>query len=275
MRAVLAASRSRALALGRGLSVPSWTSIVVAVSVAAWLGLLMFMADMDEGPGTPLGTLPVFVTGWVIMLTAMMLPSELNYVGALAVLLRGRAGTLAWRSRVMGLFILGYGVAWLAYGLAAFLLDAAIRAINPEVIVWDRVGPYLAGSVLILAGLYQVSSLKHVCLKGCRSPLSFFARYWRDGDLGAIALGTRHGLVCVGCCWALMAVMFVVGTMSLAWMALLTLFMFAEKVFPKGQKLALPIACFLWAMGIWIAMSPETAPLLNHSMIYVSICHGF
>lgn len=87
-------------------------------------------------------------------------------------------------------------------------------------------------------------------------------------------MGARHGLVCVGCCWALMAVMFAVGAMSLTWMALLTAFMFAEKVLPKGRALAVPIAIFLWAMGLWIAVSPDTAPLLKDPMMFGSVCKG-
>lgn len=172
----------------------------------------------------------------------------------------------------MPYFVAGYAVAWVAYGLVAFLLDLVVRVVSPDAISWNRAGPLLAGAVLIGAGFYQVSSLKHACLKGCRSPLSFFARYWRGGNFGAVAMGTRHGFVCVGCCWALMAVMFAVGAMSVTWMVLLTLFMFAEKVLPKGHRLAIPIAVFLWGMGLWIALSPETAPLLKDPMMFASIC---
>ena len=276
MRAVFTASRSAATALGRGSSRPGWAIIVVALSLVAWLAVLLHMAGMDHGPGTPLHDLPMFLAGWVVMLTAMMLPSELNYLGAFNVLLRGRGKPAIERQRRMLSFIAGYGVAWIGYGLAANLLDSAIRAVNLEMMAWNRAGPYFAGTVLIGAALYQLSPLKHACLKGCRSPLSFFARYWREGDLGSIAMGFRHGLVCVGCCWALMGLMFAVGAMSLSWMALLTLLMFAEKMLPKGRKLTTPIAIFLGAMGVWIAFSPETAPLLKVPMMFASIiCRGF
>lgn len=267
------ASTATAQAPRRGPRVAGWTMTVVALSIAAWLGALVFMGGMDEGPGTPLNRLPVFLAGWVVMLTAMMLPSELNYIGAFAVLLRGR-GLTARRRGLMASFISGYGIAWIAYGLAAYVVDWLIRAISPEMIAWNRTGPYLAGSVLVFAGLYQISRLKHSCLTGCRSPLSFFARYWTEGNVGAVAMGVRHGLVCVGCCWALMAVMFAVGAMSLTWMALLTVIMFAEKVLPQGKKLTLPIACFLWAMGIWIAVSPGTAPLLKDPMMFAGLCRA-
>jgi predicted metal-binding membrane protein len=247
---------------------------VLALSLSAWLCALVLMGGMDEGPGTPLHNLPVFLAGWVVMLTAMMLPSELNYIAAFGAVLRSRDRASTARPSVMTSFVAGYGIAWVAYGLGAYLLDLAIRAVSPEMIAWNRAGPSLAGSVLIIAGLFQVSSLKQVCLTGCRTPLSFFARYWREGNFGAVTMGFRHGLVCVGCCWALMAVMFAVGAMSLTWMALLTLFMFAEKILPKGQKLAIPIASFLCVMGIWIAVSPGTAPLLKDPMMFASICRG-
>lgn len=255
-------------------SVSGWSLIVVAASIAAWLVTLLLMGGMDEGPGTPLHRLPVFLIGWVIMLTAMMLPSELNYIGALAGMLRGRGMAPASRvQRVLG-FIGGYGLAWLAYGLAAFVLDALVRFVSPEVIGWNRAGPWFAGAVLLLAGVYQLSSLKHACLKGCRSPFSFFQLHWRAGNRGAVVMGFRHGLVCVGCCWALMAVMFAVGVMSLTWMALLTLFMFAEKMLPGGRRLATPIAVFLMVMGLWIALSPDTAPLLQDPMMFEGYCRS-
>jgi predicted metal-binding membrane protein len=281
MRTSTTVSRSAAFVSRRGLSVSSWTTAVVLASAVAWLGALVLMRGMDEGPGTPLGNMPAFLLAWFVMLTAMMLPSELTYIGAFAAMLRGRGVSKGWRRNVIACFVLGYGAAWIAYGVIAYILDGAVRMIMPEMIAWYRVGPFLAGpllagSTLVAAGFYQVSSLKHVCLTGCRSPLSFFARYWRRGKAGALAMGFRHGLVCVGCCWALMAVMFAVGTMSLTWMALLTVFMFAEKVLPKGQVLARPIAYFLWGMGIWIAVSPETAPLLKTPMVSAgSICNLF
>lgn len=275
MKSFLTASRSAIISLGRGSATPGWTIAIVGLSAAAWLAMLVSMAGMDEGPGTPLHDLPTFLIGWVVMLTAMMLPSELNYIAAFGVLLTGRGKPLGERRRRIRSFMTGYGVAWLAYGLLAYGLDFAVRAVGAEWVSWNRTGPYLAGSALIIAGAYQFSTLKHACLAGCRSPLSFFSRYWREGNTGAAAMGFRHGLVCVGCCWALMAVMFVVGIMSFSWMALLTVFMFAEKMFPHGGRLSTPIAIFLGVMGVWTIVSPDTAPLLQHPFLYRAVfCHG-
>ena len=249
--------------LGPRLSASTWVIGVVGLTLAAWLVILLYMTNMDNGPGTSLHTLPAFLFSWFVMLTAMMLPSELNYIGVFAAVLRVRGRSSARRRHAMASFLVGYGVTWITYGFVAYLLDLLVRATAPRIITWDRSGPLLTGLVLIIAGSYQVSPLKHACLAGCRSPLSFFARHWREGNLGAIAMGARHGIVCVGCCWAMMGVMFAVGAMSLTWMGLLTLFMFGEKILPKGKTLTVPIACFFWAIGIWVAVSPATAPLLK------------
>ncbi len=248
---------------------------MLSTSLLAWLVALLVMADMDQGPGTPLHSLPLFLVGWVLMLTAMMLPSELTYVGAFAALVRENSTGATVRLQTVACFIVGYVLAWLVYGLIAYVLDYAVRSAALDFIAWYRAGPLMAASVLFVAGLYQVSALKHSCLNHCRSPLSFFARHWHPGRQGAIWMGLRHGFVCVGCCWALMAVMFAMGIMSLTWMALLTLCMFVEKVVPRGHALAIPIACFLWTMGLWVAVSPETAPLLRDPILFGAvICRG-
>lgn len=261
-----------AVAAAKRMNVTSWTIFIVALSVAAWLATLVLMGDMDEGPGTPLHRLPVFLTGWILMLTAMMLPSELNYVSAFYGMLRARGAGSRERTARVSSFLSGYGIAWVMYGFGAYALDAVVRWAKPEVLAWNRYGPQFAGGVLVIAGLFQLTSLKHQCLKGCRSPLSFFAQHWRKGNKGAVAMGFMHGVECVGCCWAMMGVMFAVGAMSLAWMTLLTFLMFAEKVFPKGDKLTYPIAIFFVAMGIWIAVSPGTAPMLKNPLLYASTC---
>jgi predicted metal-binding membrane protein len=248
---------------------------IVALAMLAWVVTLVVMAEMDEGPGTPLHDFPTFLAGWLVMLTAMMLPSEIGYVRVFAALSAERsAKRFEGRARVLT-FIAGYGLAWTLYGAAAFALDAAIREAALPFVSWARAGPLLAGAVLVLAGLYQISRLKEACLTHCRTPLSYFARHWRPGGAGALRMGLAHGLVCVGCCWALMAVMFAVGAMSLIWMGLLGLLMFAEKVLPSGRRLALSIAAFLCAMGIWVAVSPDTAPLMKDPFLFGSaICRA-
>jgi len=249
--------------------------IIVALAFVAWTAALVVMADHDEGPGTPLHDFPIFLAGWIVMLMAMMLPSEIGYVRVFAALTEEQSASRPEGRARFAIFVAGYGLAWTLYGTVAFALDAVIREAAFSFVSWARAGPLLAGAVLVLAGLYQISRLKEACLTHCRTPLSYFARHWRPGGAGALRMGLAHGLVCVGCCWALMAVMFAVGAMSLIWMGLLGLLMFAEKVLPVGHRLALPIAVFLCAMGAWIAVSPDTAPLMKDPFLFGSaICRA-
>jgi len=118
---------------------------------------------------------------------------------------------------------------------------------------------------LIVAGLYQFTPLKRACLGHCRSPLAFLAQHWRPGRFGAVAMGLRHGAYCLGCCWALFAVMAAAGVMSLAWMLLLTLIVFVEKVSPQGERASVAVGIALTALGIMVAFGavpmPGLAPL--------------
>ena len=234
------------------------------------------MADMDHGPGTHLHDFKTYIIGWVIMLTAMMLPSELQYIKVYTKL---RANELDEKNKNRTLFFytlifaMGYGIAWILYGSLAFLLDSLLRLSQPEFLAWHKSGPIISGIVLLTAAVYQVSPLKNACLTHCRNPLSFFARHWHVNYQGILYTGFLHGLVCVACCWALMAVMFAVGAMNLIWMGILTLIMFAEKIFPFGYKLTIPIAVFLGVIGIWIMASPNTVPFLTNPLIHQHTLH--
>ena len=99
-------------------------------------------------------------------------------------------------------------------------------------LAWDRAGPYVAGGAIVAAGLYQLTPIKDVCLRHCRTPLHFLLHGWHEGKFGALRMGVVHGLYCVGCCWGLMIVLFSLGVMSLFWMAVIAGVIFAEKVFP-------------------------------------------
>jgi len=252
------------------------TIAVITATLLAWIAAIIVMADMDQGPGTHLHDFKTYIIGWVIMLTAMMLPSEVQYIKVYANL-RAKEFDEQNRKRTLILytviFAMGYGIAWIAYGSLAFLLDSVLRMINFEFIAWDKSGPIVSGIVLITAAAYQVSPLKNACLTHCRNPLSFFARHWHVNYQGVLYTGFLHGLVCVACCWALMAVMFAVGAMNLIWMGILTLLMFAEKIFPFGHKLTIPIAVFLVVVGIWIIVSPDSVPYLTNPLIHEALHH--
>ncbi len=152
---------------------------------------------------------------------------------------------------------------WTAYGLVAFGLFRLVRSHHPSLLGWDRSGPIVAGAAIVVAGLYQLTPLKRVCLRHCRTPFHWVLHRWRDGRLGPARMGLEHGGYCVGCCWALMVVLFAVGVMSLAWMAVVAALIFAEKVLPLGERLAVAFAVGLVALGVWVAVAPASVPFLT------------
>jgi predicted metal-binding membrane protein len=146
-------------------------------------------------------------------------------------------------------FGLGYLAVWLAFSACATAAQWALHEgalLSPAMATSSTV---VGGVILIAAGVYQLTPLKAGCLVGCRSPLGFLMSNWRDGTSGAFRMGFRHGIVCLGCCWALMAVLFVVGVMNLAWVGVLTLFILAEKIGPGGARVARAGGAVLIALG--------------------------
>src|SRR5207253_11288343 len=153
-------------------------------------------------------------------------------------------------------FVPGYLAVWAAFGVAAFGLARLVRDAAPAFLSWDEHGPLVAGGALVAAGAYQVTPLKRLCLRHCRSPLSFVVGHWRDGRLGATRMGAAHGAYCVGCCAGLMLILFALGVMSLLWMAIVAALVFAEKVVPGGDRLSAVVAVALVGAGIWLAADP-------------------
>ncbi len=213
---------------------------------------------MDAGPGTDLGGLGWFLGIWVTMMAAMMLPSVSPMVLAYA-----RVGRARPTSAPTAVFVGGYFAAWTAYGLFAYGVFRLVDAVDMGALAWDRAGPYVAGGAILAAGLYQLTPIKDVCLRHCRTPVHFLAHGWRDGAVGAFRMGFTHGLYCVGCCWGLMIVLFSLGVMSLVWMAAIAGVIFAEKVFPFGERLTRVTAVAFVALGIWIAFWPGSVPGLT------------
>jgi predicted metal-binding membrane protein len=221
------------------------------------------MGGMISGPGAELGQLGWFVGAWTLMMAAMMLPS----VAPMALTYARVTGERARKSQAVlvptWIFILGYFVAWTAFGLAAYLIDHLIRLLNLAWLAPDRGGTIVAGIAIAVAGLYQFTPFKRVCLTHCRSPLDFFLESWHEGPGGALRMGMHHGLYCVGCCWGLMLVLFAVGVMSLFWMAIIAVLIFAEKVLHHGPRLAPVFGIILIALGVWIVIDPASVPGLR------------
>lgn len=191
--------------------------------------------------------LSLYAVGWLLMSAAMMLPTALPLVARFRHMVRQRpdGGRLTW------LLIVGYLAVWLGFGVVAHLLDLAVHEVAGRSIWLTFNGWAIGVTVIALAGLFQFSGPKDLCLDRCRAPLGFILRHWRGPAprRQALVIGLDHGLFCVGCCWALMLLMFVVGTASVGWMLLLGAVMAAEKNLPGGERLAQPIglALLCWA----------------------------
>jgi predicted metal-binding membrane protein len=171
---------------------------------------------------------------WVVMMAGMMIPSVAPMVLTHAAIVRRRAAAGAAAAPLLssGLFLAGYLLAWSAFSAAAaFAQGALVRA----ALLDERslsVGPWAGAAVLLAAAIFQLSPAKSACLSQCRAPAGYFITEWREGRVGAVIMGLRHGAFCIGCCWMLMAVLFAVGIMNILWGAVLTAFVVAEKVLP-------------------------------------------
>jgi predicted metal-binding membrane protein len=193
-----------------------------------------------------------FTAVWAIMMAGMMLPAAAPMIVVFASAQARRAPGSAIPTWI---FVAGYLLVWAAAGLLAYGLVQIGSAIATSLPPAEHAtfAPIALGITLIAAGLYQFTPLKRVCLSHCRSPFAFVAEHWRDGRGGALGMGLRHGIYCLGCCWALFAVLVAVGVMSMPWMILLTLLVFAEKVFPIGQRVAAAAGLGLFLLGVAVA----------------------
>ena len=232
-------------------------ALLFALAVVAWWSTAQRMSGMDDGPGTALGALGWFLGVWVVMMAAMMFPSVAPTVALYAQMARRR-------TRVAPLvFAAGYLLTWAAAGLVAYGIFDAGRALLGDHLTWDGAGRWLAGGTLIVAAVFELTPLKDVCLSHCRSPLGFLVGSWRDGLRGALAMGARHGAWCVGCCWALMAALFALGVMSLAWMAFIAALIAVEKTVPWGRAVTWGTAALLLVVGVLLLAAPDAIPGLT------------
>jgi predicted metal-binding membrane protein len=237
-------------------------ALLLAAALVTWIVTVVRMRGMDAGPGTGLGSLGWFVGVWITMMAAMMFPAAMPMVLLFHRVSserarRGQSFVPTW------FFILSYLAVWTGYGLAAYGLYRLVIHLGAGFFAWGRGGPYVAGAAIGLAGLYELTPLKSVCLRHCRSPLSFVLGGWRDGWRGALRMGVEHSGYCVGCCWGLMVVLFALGVMSLTWMAVVAGLIFAQKVLPRGELLTRVFAVGFVAVGVWVAAAPGSVPGLT------------
>ena len=214
------------------------------------------LADIDpQGVGGILTTAILYVVGWTLMTIAMMLPTTLPLLNIFDRLTMGRPD----HQQLMTLVVVGYLAVWIAFGIIAHIADLLLHEAF-EHIAWLQANAWVFGAgPLLLAGVFQFTPLKHRCLDKCRTPLSFVMQRWRGSRerTHAFLLGVQHGAFCVGCCWALMFLMFAVGTGNVGWMLVLGAVMAVEKNLPRGRMLSAPLGSALLMWGGLI--------ILNHS----------
>jgi predicted metal-binding membrane protein len=232
-------------------------ALLLGIAGFAWWWTARSMRGMDAGPGTGLGTLGWFVGVWVVMMAAMMFPAVAPTVALYARMSRQRG-----IDRPL-LFAATYLLVWGATGVAAYAVWRAGRATLASELSWSHAGRWLAASLLALAAAYEMTPLKGVCLQKCRSPLAFLLGAWRDGRGGAVQMGARHALWCLGCCWALMVALFALGVMSLVWMVLVAGLITLEKTLPWRRVALWSTSAILVALAILVATAPGDIPGLT------------
>ncbi len=235
---------------------------IAGVSILAWaymfylawgimnmdMGIEMSMPQMQSW-----GALDFILTFvmWAVMMVAMMVPSASPMVLMFATINRNRREQQS-PFVPTGVFLLGYLVAWAWYSALATLGQWGLHTaalLSPTMV---NASPILGGALLLTAGIFQFTPLKYACLTRCRSPLGFLLNEWREGTRGALLMGLRNGNFCVVCCWALMSLMFVVGVMSLLWMAIIADFVLVEKVAPRGLWVSRISGLLFIVWGAWM-----------------------
>jgi predicted metal-binding membrane protein len=208
------------------------------------------MAIPQMPPRLPDQLVAAFIM-WSVMMVAMMLPTALPTVTVFDTLARRRSSR-AGSTTPTALFVAGYLGVWFGYSAVAAVSQVALSRAALLTPMLRSASIALSAVILLGAGVFQFTSLKDTCLTKCRTPFAFLLAEWRDGGFGALVLGLKNGRNCVGCCWALMAVMFVVGTMNLLWMAALSLFILGEKMAPtrwRFRHLA-GMTLVLWGLAV-------------------------
>lgn len=228
----------------------------VVLALLAWRYLAVEAAGMgsmpDPAPGT--ATFGYLLIMWSVMMAAMMLPTVLPTISLFARLQgeRRRRSERGLPEIATALFVLGYLVAWSAYSVLAATAQDVLQATSLLSAGMVSASTTLTGALLLLAGAYQLTPLKDRCVRHCRSPLSFLTSHWREGAGGALRMGFHHGLYCVGCCWALMALLFALGVMNLFWVLALAALVLVEKAAPRMSWITPVVGMSLLGGGLWV-----------------------
>jgi predicted metal-binding membrane protein len=243
-------------------------ALLIILTIAAWALLLWFPLPMgatsDMSLTMGLGA-SLFLAIWLTMMVAMMFPSAAPMVMIFSRVYdakrrQGQSFVPTW------IFISAYLLIWVLFGVVAYICALAVQELA-------RTTPWLAdnaarvgGILLIVGGLYQLSPLKQACLAKCRSPLGFILGSWREGYWGSFRMGLEHGSYCLGCCWLLFVILFPLGIMNIAAMAILALLIYAEKILPAGQRISQVAAIVLIAYGLLVIVAPGILPSMAPAM---------
>lgn len=255
-------AKTPSLTLQRNLVV----ALLIAIAAMAWL--VLFRREL--GPDVPMAMnsptmgmdAPLFLAVWIIMMIAMMFPTAVPMILTFHQVQAGRQG----RSETFvstWVFVGGYMLVWGLAGVLAFAGATGAEVVAAHVGTSATTAGRIGGILLIIAGAYQLSPLKDLCLAKCRTPTSFILTSWRDGNWGAVRMGWEHGLFCLGCCWLLFLALFPLGIMSIAAMAMVTLLILAEKTLPMGERVAQGSGIALLLYGGAVLVFPQLLPTFS------------
>ncbi len=236
------------LIVGTGLATLAALAWLYVYRLAAGGSAAGMAMAMPEARGWSGADALLLLAMWAVMMIAMMLPSAAPMILMFTLVNRRRVEQARPVART-GVFVAGYLVVWAAYSALA---AAGQWALHEAALLSDlaAVGSGVGGALLIAAGVYQWTPLKQACLTTCRSPLSFLLTEWREGGRGALVMGLRHGAYCVGCCWMLMALLFVAGVMNLVWVVVLAGLVLVEKLLPAGEVVSRVAGILMAAAGV-------------------------
>ncbi|KVC39598.1 metal-binding protein [Burkholderia diffusa] len=229
-----------------------WTGAGTGMSALDMTAIALFPHRLADDMGAMDPSLATVVLMWWVMMIAMMTPGATPLVLLYRRVLQHRGAQAAGSAFASTFLLAGYLAVWFAFSVAAAVLQTLLQpaGLISGMMLWSK-SAVLSAIVLALAGAYQFSPLKQACLRQCRSPVRFLTTYWRPGVTGSFLLGVRHGAHCVGCCWLLMALLFVGGVMNVVWIVALSLFVLVEKVLPGGERIgrALGVVLIAWAVA--------------------------
>ena len=236
--------------------------VLFVLAALAW-GLLIWQAPMmnNQAMGLTMGmSALLFIAIWAVMMVAMMFPAAAPMILMFSAVYAGKRRqeqpyVPTW------IFVSAYLLVWTLSGVLVYFLAIGVEKLAGQSMWLMENATRISGIILVIAGLYQLSPLKNVCLSKCRTPLQFLLTSWHDGYAGAFRMGIEHGVFCLGCCWLLFVILFPLGLMNLAVMALVTALIFAEKALPIGRQISQLAGVGLIVYGVIVLFLPAALPM--------------